>query len=83
MAGGNTPTERAGQKQVAGQVSRNGSAESQAPNRTIRGRRRGMAIRDRIKPRGYQDHRGMGAQSDFIAEQFVPSEQYKEQNGDG
>jgi hypothetical protein len=42
-----------------------------------------MAIRDRIKPRGYQDHRGMGAQSDFIAEQFVPSEQYKEQNGDG
>jgi hypothetical protein len=39
----------------------------------------GMAIRDRIKPRGYPDHRGMGAQSDFIAEQFVPSEQYKEQ----
>ena len=30
-----------------------------------------------IKPRGYPDRRGMGAQSDFIAEQFVPSEQYK------
>jgi hypothetical protein len=32
-----------------------------------------------MKPRGYPDRRGMGAQSDFIAEQFVPSEQYKAQ----
>ena len=31
------------------------------------------------KQRGYPDRRGMGAQSDFIAEQFVPSERYKEQ----
>ena len=31
------------------------------------------------KPRGTPDRRGMGAQSDFIAEQFVPSEQYKAQ----
>ena len=31
------------------------------------------------KPRGYPDRRGMGAQSDFITEQFVPSEQYKAQ----
>jgi len=30
-----------------------------------------------IKPRGYPDRRGMGAQSDFIAEAFVPSEDYK------
>jgi hypothetical protein len=29
------------------------------------------------KQRGYPDRHGMGAQSDFIAEQFVPSEQYK------
>jgi hypothetical protein len=29
------------------------------------------------KQRGYPDRRGMGAQSDFIAEQFVPSENYK------
>jgi len=29
--------------------------------------------------RGSPDRRGMGAQSDFIAEQFVPSEQYKAQ----
>jgi hypothetical protein len=29
------------------------------------------------KPRGWPDRRGMGAQSDFIAEQFVPSEGYK------
>ena len=29
--------------------------------------------------RGYPDRRGMGAQSDFIAEQFVPSEEYKAQ----
>lgn len=31
------------------------------------------------KQRGYPDRRGMGAQSDFIAEQFVPSEAYKAQ----
>ncbi|MBW4038092.1 MAG: hypothetical protein HIU91_04305 [Acidobacteria bacterium] len=31
------------------------------------------------KRRGYPDRRGMGAQSDFIAEQFMPSEQYKTQ----
>jgi hypothetical protein len=29
------------------------------------------------KQRGHPDRRGMGAQSDFIAEQFVPDEQYK------
>jgi hypothetical protein len=29
------------------------------------------------KQRGYPDRRGMGAQSDFIGETFVPSEQYK------
>jgi hypothetical protein len=29
------------------------------------------------KQRGYPDRRGMGAQSDFIAEQFVPSDTYK------
>jgi len=29
------------------------------------------------KQRGYPDRRGMGAQSDFISEQFVPSEEYK------
>ena len=33
--------------------------------------------RDVVKPRGYPDRRGMGAESDFIAEQFVPNEQYK------
>lgn len=32
---------------------------------------------DAVKPRGYPDRRGMGAQSDFIAEQFVPNERYK------
>jgi hypothetical protein len=31
------------------------------------------------KQRGTPDRRGMGAQSDFIAEQFVPSEEYKAQ----
>ena len=31
------------------------------------------------KQRGYPDRRGMGAQSDFIAEQFVPSEDHKAQ----
>ena len=36
-----------------------------------------MAKRSATKPRGYPDRRGMGAQSDFIAEQFVPNEQYK------
>lgn len=30
-----------------------------------------------MKPRGYPDRRGMGAQSDFIAERFVPGEEYK------
>jgi hypothetical protein len=29
--------------------------------------------------RGYPDRRGMGAQSDFIAERFVPSEAHREQ----
>ena len=29
------------------------------------------------KQRGYPDRRKMGAQSDFLAEQFVPSEPYK------
>jgi hypothetical protein len=28
------------------------------------------------KQRGYPDRRGMGAQSDFIAEQFVPDARY-------
>jgi hypothetical protein len=31
----------------------------------------------KYKPRGTPDRRGMGAQSDFIAETFVPSEKYK------
>jgi hypothetical protein len=35
-----------------------------------------MAKPSVTKPRGYPDRRGMGAQSDFIAEQFIPSEQY-------
>jgi hypothetical protein len=30
-----------------------------------------------VKQRGYPDRRGMGAQSDFISEQFVPNENYK------
>ncbi|MGA1984100.1 MAG: hypothetical protein ABSG84_16745 [Acidobacteriaceae bacterium] len=34
------------------------------------------------KQRGTPDRRGMGAQSDFIAEQFVPSEVYKAQQMD-
>jgi hypothetical protein len=38
-----------------------------------------MAKPGTAKSRGYPDRRGMGAQSDFIAEQFVPSEQYKAQ----
>jgi hypothetical protein len=38
-----------------------------------------MAKRSVTRPRGYPDRRGMGAQSDFIAEQFVPSERYKAQ----
>ena len=38
-----------------------------------------MAKWSATKPRGYPDRRGMGAQSDFIAEQFVPSEEYKAQ----
>jgi hypothetical protein len=31
------------------------------------------------KQRGYPDRRGMGAQSDFVGEKFVPNEQYKAQ----
>jgi hypothetical protein len=31
------------------------------------------------KQRGYPDRRGMGAQSDFIGEQFVPDTEYKKQ----
>jgi hypothetical protein len=31
------------------------------------------------KRRGSPDRRGMGAQSDFISEQFVPGEEYKAQ----
>jgi hypothetical protein len=31
------------------------------------------------KRRGYPDQRGMGAQSDFIAEQFVPTANYRAQ----
>ena len=38
-----------------------------------------MAKRSVTKSRGYPDRRGMGAQSDFISEQFVPSERYKAQ----
>src|ERR1039457_6077873 len=38
-----------------------------------------MAKRGTVKPRGYPDRRGMGAESDFISEQFVPSEHYKAQ----
>jgi hypothetical protein len=34
------------------------------------------------KQRGYPDRRGMGAQSDFFAEQFLPSDAYKEQQMD-
>jgi hypothetical protein len=30
-----------------------------------------------VKQRGYPDRRGMGAQSDFISETFVPSEQHR------
>jgi hypothetical protein len=32
-----------------------------------------------MKRRGWPDRRGMGAQSDFISEQFVPSERHKAQ----
>ena len=31
------------------------------------------------KKRGYPDRRGMGADSDYIAELFIPSEQFKAQ----
>jgi hypothetical protein len=31
------------------------------------------------KPRGYPDRRGMGAQSDFISETFVPSKQHEQE----
>lgn len=30
------------------------------------------------KQRGYPDRRGMGAQSDFISESFVPEERHRE-----
>jgi hypothetical protein len=33
--------------------------------------------RNTIKQRGYPDRRGMGAQSDFISETFVPSEEHR------
>jgi hypothetical protein len=33
----------------------------------------------RTKSRGYSDRRGFWAESDVIAEQFVPSERYKAQ----
>ena len=32
-----------------------------------------------MKQRGWPDRRGMGAQSDFISEKFLPSERYKAQ----
>ena len=32
---------------------------------------------DMAKARGYPDRRGMGAQSDFISETFVPEEQFR------
>lgn len=32
-----------------------------------------------VKRRGSPDRRGMGAQSDFLSEQFVPSEEHREQ----
>src|SRR5271166_6447084 len=32
-----------------------------------------------MKQRGWPDRRGMGAQSDFISEQFVPNESHKAQ----
>jgi hypothetical protein len=31
------------------------------------------------KTRGYPDRRGMGAQSDFISETFVPEEQFRKE----
>ena len=31
------------------------------------------------KQRGYPDRRGMGAQSDFISESFIPSDRHREQ----
>ena len=31
------------------------------------------------KQRGWPDRRGMGSESDFISEQFVPNEHYKSQ----
>lgn len=42
-----------------------------------------MAKRDGIKPRGYPDRRGMGAQSDFIAEQFAERTVQNTTDGDG
>ena len=31
------------------------------------------------KARGYPDRRGMGAQSDFISETFIPEEQFRKE----
>ena len=31
------------------------------------------------RQRGYPDRRGMGAQSDFISESFIPSDRHREQ----
>jgi hypothetical protein len=38
-----------------------------------------VAKRTRLFPRGYPERRGMGAPSDSISEQFVPTETYKAQ----
>jgi hypothetical protein len=38
-----------------------------------------MAKEKPLFPRGYPDRRGMGAPSDFLAEQFQPNERYKAQ----
>jgi hypothetical protein len=34
---------------------------------------------DMAKARGYPDRRGMGAQSDFISETFVPGEDFRKE----
>lgn len=39
----------------------------------------GMAKRSKTKSRGYPDRRGFWAESDVIAEQFVPSERHRAQ----
>ena len=33
--------------------------------------------RSYVKPRGYPDRRGMGAQSDFLSESFVPEQSHR------